>query len=52
MKNLRQTIVMALFAFGLPVASVVALNWNEVRPYLIGDPDIAEGRMLYFATMG
>jgi len=45
-------ICMGLGAFMLPLVLVVALNWDEVRPYFVGDPDVAKGKMLYFATKG
>ena len=34
--------------FLLPVAITAALNWNDVRPYLLADPHTAEGHALYF----
>lgn len=52
MKQLRQTCIAVLVAFLLPVILVVTMNWSDVRPYVIGDPDIANGKMLYFAATG
>ena len=42
----------SLLAFFLPVAAVAVVNWEEVRPYLIGDPEAATGTVLYFTAPG
>ena len=42
----------ALLAFLLPVVAVAVVNWDEVRPYLVGDPEVATGTVLYFTAPG
>ena len=48
MKN----IALALIAFSIPLGIAIHSNRAEIRPYLIGDPKITKGRMLYFSAKG
>ena len=41
-------LLVATILFMLPVVVTAAMNWNEVRPYLIADPHTTEGHVLYF----
>ena len=41
-----------LLAFAVPVGAATAWNWQEVRPYIVGDPNIAEGEMICFSVRG
>jgi hypothetical protein len=47
-----KTIMIACFAFTIPLSIAVYSNWAAVRPYVIGDPDTAEGHLLYFTRPG
>ncbi len=52
MSAFARTIIIACFAFSLPLAFATYSNWEAVRPYLIGDAATAEGQLLYFARRG
>ena len=47
-----RTLGFIALAFIFPVSVATFMNWQEVRPYVIGDPQIAQGEMLCFATRG
>lgn len=50
----RQTVLLflAFFCFVAPVMTVVGMNWEQVRPYVVASPEDCEGRLLYFARPG
>lgn len=50
--NLIKTCMIILLAFAVPVGAATAWNWQEVRPYIVGDPNIAEGEMICFSVRG
>ena len=52
MSTVGKTMVFALLAFTLPVAAVAFTNWDDFRPYLIGDPYTATGELLFFTAPG
>ncbi len=48
MHSVAKLTIVATVLFLLPVAITTALNWNDVRPYLLADPHTVEGHALYF----
>jgi len=38
----------SLVVFLSPLAVVAALNWDSFQPYITGDPETADGKLLYF----
>ena len=48
MHSVTRLPLVATVLFLLPVTIAAALNWNNVRPYLIADPQTTEGHVLYF----
>jgi hypothetical protein len=47
-----KNLILASFAFAVPICYATYSNWQDVRPYVVGDPETAEGRLLYFAGRG
>lgn len=43
--------IVALAAIVIPSSAAVYTNWDEMRPYLVGDAD-APGQLLYFSRRG
>jgi hypothetical protein len=52
MPSFARTLVIAFFAFTIPLSIATYANWPAVRPYLVGDAATAEGHLLYFARRG
>ena len=47
-----RTLIIIAIAFADPVGVATCMKWQEIRPYVVGDPLIAEGEMYYFAAGG
>lgn len=53
MPPFAQKLVIAAIAFFLPVATVCLMHREELRPYVVADPQSArDGQLLYFARRG
>ena len=52
MSMVGKTMAIALLAFALPVTTVAIMNWDGLRPYLVGDPYTATGELLFFTAPG
>ncbi|MEM7312792.1 MAG: hypothetical protein AAF497_06545 [Planctomycetota bacterium] len=44
--------VIALIAFSIPLGIAIHSKRDEIRPYLVGDPKLTKGRMIYFSARG
>ena len=52
MRTVGKTGGIAMLAFALPITAVAAMNWGDLRPYLVGDPMTATGELLFFTAPG
>jgi hypothetical protein len=46
MKNFTVPII-AVAGFTVPVLVAAVLNWEQIQPYVVVDPQTAEGHVLY-----
>lgn len=52
MSTVGKTVALASLAFALPVTTMAIMNWDGLRPYLVGDPNTATGELLFFTAPG
>ncbi len=52
MNSVGKTLAIALLAFALPITTVAVTQWDDLRPYLVGDPHTATGKLLFFTAPG
>ncbi|MCA9263120.1 MAG: hypothetical protein KDA60_04705 [Planctomycetales bacterium] len=52
MNSAVRTMIFAILAFTIPMGTILVTRWNDIRPYLIADPALAEGHLLYFTAKG
>ena len=54
--SLVQSIIKALLVISFvvipPLATLIYMRWEDLRPYVIADADTAEGTLYYFTGSG